>query len=401
MPPILEADGLVKIYGRRRVVDGVSLVVQPGEIVGLLGPNGAGKTTSFKMMCGLVKPDKGRVILQGTDVTRWPLHERSKSGGMGYLPQQSSVFAKLSTEENLKGMMQLLGFSRSQQKQRCNELLAEFKIEKIRRSKAGSLSGGERRRLEIARCLVSDPKIIMLDEPFAGIDPVTVQSVQVVIKNLASSGISVLITDHAAREILQITDRTYVVSEGRILCSGTADEIVTHKEVKDKYLGDIAMPRINEQRASKPQIQPHSQFSNPESESVVQESRPAAVSAPAIQTIAPNSDLPNLSTSNPDSTTSTNPAKPTNTNPAPTNTKPDETITLEDKNSPSAANTSVSNDDTAQRDILTMIDAVNQAIDKSAATDVKQESTRPKIVFSKPRRSTRKVVSPYKKNDLD
>ena len=175
--PILEAEGLVKIYGRRRVVDGVSLFVEPGEIVGLLGPNGAGKTTSFKMMCGLVKPDNGKVFLQGTDVTRWPLHERSRSGGMGYLPQQSSVFAKLSTEENLKGMMQLLGFSRSQQKKRCNELLAQFKIEKIRRSKAGTLSGGERRRLEIARCLVSDPKIIMLDEPFAGIDPVTVQSV--------------------------------------------------------------------------------------------------------------------------------------------------------------------------------------------------------------------------------
>lgn len=239
---ILSADGLVKIYGRRRVVDGVSLEVNEGEVVGLLGPNGAGKTTSFKMMCGLVKPDKGKVHLQGVDVTRWPMHQRSRIGGMGYLPQQSSVFAKLSAEKNLLGMMQLLGFSRRQQKVRCEELLEQFKITHIRKSKAGSLSGGERRRLEIARCLVTDPKIIMLDEPFAGIDPVTVQSVQVVIKELAETGVSVLITDHAAREILQITDRTYVVSEGRIICSGTAEQIVSHEEVKKKYLGEIELP---------------------------------------------------------------------------------------------------------------------------------------------------------------
>ena len=240
--PILSVEGLVKSYGRRRVVDGVSLEVQTGEIVGLLGPNGAGKTTSFKMICGLTKPDKGRVMLQGVDVTHWPLHQRSRSGGMGYLPQQSSVFGKLSVQENLRGMMQLLGFSWKRQRVRCTELLEQFKITHIRKSKAGTLSGGERRRLEIARCLVADPKIIMLDEPFAGIDPVTVQSVQVVIKELAKTGISILITDHAAREILQITDRTYVVSEGRILCSGTAEEIVTHDEVKKKYLGEIEMP---------------------------------------------------------------------------------------------------------------------------------------------------------------
>ena len=239
---ILSVDGLVKIYGRRRVVDGVSLDVEPGEIVGLLGPNGAGKTTSFKMICGLVKPDKGRVYLQGSDVTKWPMHLRSRQGGMGYLPQQSSVFAKLTAEANLKGMMQLLGFSRKAQKIRCEELLDQFKIAHIRKSLAGTLSGGERRRLEIARCLVADPKIIMLDEPFAGIDPVTVQNVQVVIKELSAAGIAVLITDHAAREILQITNRTYVVSEGRILCSGTAEEIVSHDEVKKKYLGEIEMP---------------------------------------------------------------------------------------------------------------------------------------------------------------
>lgn len=240
--PILKVEGLVKTYGRRRVVDGVGLEVSAGEIVGLLGPNGAGKTTSFKMICGLTKPDKGKVYLQGVDVTSWPLHQRSRAGGMGYLPQQSSVFGKLSVQENLRGMMQLLGFSWKQQKVRCKELLEQFKITHIRKSKAGTLSGGERRRLEIARCLVADPKIIMLDEPFAGIDPVTVQSVQVVIKELAKTGISILITDHAAREILQITDRTYVVSEGRILCSGTAEEIVAHEEVKKKYLGEIEMP---------------------------------------------------------------------------------------------------------------------------------------------------------------
>ncbi len=240
--PILEVEGLVKTYARRRVVDGVALDVEPGEIVGLLGPNGAGKTTTFRMICGMVKPDKGRVFLQGEDVTRWPMYLRARNGGMGYLPQQSSVFAKLSAQDNLLGTMQLLGFSRKQQKQRCDELLEQFKITHIRKSKAGKLSGGERRRLEIARCLVSEPKIIMLDEPFAGIDPVTVQSIQQIIRGLASRGIAILITDHAAREILQTTDRTFVVSEGQILVSGSAEEIVRHDKVKEKYLGDLALP---------------------------------------------------------------------------------------------------------------------------------------------------------------
>jgi lipopolysaccharide export system ATP-binding protein len=245
---ILSVEGLVKIYSRRRVVDGVSLDVQPGEIVGLLGPNGAGKTTSFKMICGLVQPDRGKVFLQGVDVTRWPMHMRSKEGGMGYLPQQSSVFAKLSVQDNIRGMAQLLGFGWSAGRKRTTELLEQFKITHVRKSKAGTLSGGEKRRLEIARCLVAEPKIIMLDEPFAGIDPVTVQSIQVVIKELAATGISILITDHAAREILQVTDRTYVVSEGRILCSGTADEIVTHEQVRAKYLGDIELPGSRSQQ---------------------------------------------------------------------------------------------------------------------------------------------------------
>ena len=237
--PILEVNGLVKSFGRRRVVDGVSFEVDHGEIVGLLGPNGAGKTTSFRMTCGMIEPDKGQVFLNEQDVTQWPMYRRAREGGMGYLPQQTSVFAKLSTEQNLLAMMELLGMNRRQRKLRCEELLEQFRITHIRRSKAGKLSGGEKRRLEIARCLVSNPEIIMLDEPFAGIDPVTVQSIQGIIGDLRDRGISILITDHAAREILQITDRTYVINEGQVLCSGTAEEIVRHDEVREKYLGDI------------------------------------------------------------------------------------------------------------------------------------------------------------------
>ncbi len=236
---ILKANGLVKNFGRRKVVDGVSLQVEQGEIVGILGPNGAGKSTTFRMICGLTQPDSGRVYLKNAEVTHWPMYQRARQGGMGYLPQQSSVFAKLSTEDNLRGIMQLLGFSRKRQKARIQELLEQFNIGHVRHTSAGRLSGGERRKLEIARCLISEPEIIMLDEPFAGIDPVNVQKIQVVIQELSEQGISILITDHAAREILQITDRTYVVSEGSILVSGTTDEIVAHEEVKRKYLGEI------------------------------------------------------------------------------------------------------------------------------------------------------------------
>ena len=252
---ILNVDGLVKSYSRRRVVDGVELFVNPGEIVGLLGPNGAGKTTTFRMICGMVKPDAGAVYLQGEDVTAWPMYLRAREGGMGYLPQQSSVFAKLSAEDNLKGIMQLLGFSRKRQKERCEELLDKFSITHIRKTASGKLSGGERRRLEIARCLVSEPRIIMLDEPFAGIDPVTVQSIQVIIRELADDGIAILITDHAAREILQITDRTYVVSEGQILISGTSDQITQNETVRAKYLGDISFAKdrsVSPTRPSRP-----------------------------------------------------------------------------------------------------------------------------------------------------
>lgn len=236
---ILKVEGLEKSFGSRKVVKGVSFEVGEGELVGLLGPNGAGKTTSFRMTCGLLAPDAGKVYLNGEDVTSWPMYKRARDGNMGYLPQQSSVFAKLSTQQNLLAMMELLGMSWRDRKKRCAELLEEFEITKIRKSKAGALSGGERRRLEIARCLLSNPKIIMLDEPFAGIDPVTVQSIQEIIRRLCEEGIAILITDHAAREILQITERTYVVNEGQILCSGSADEIIKHPEVIEKYLGEI------------------------------------------------------------------------------------------------------------------------------------------------------------------
>ena len=274
--PILSAAGLVKSYGRRRVVDGVELDVYPGEIVGLLGPNGAGKTTTFRMICGQVKPDKGRVYLGASEVTQWPMYLRSREGGMGYLPQKSSVFAKLTCEQNLRGMMQLLGFSRKQQKLRTAELLEQFSITHIRKSRAGNLSGGERRRLEIARCLVSDPKIIMLDEPFAGIDPVTVQSIQVVIRNLAEEGIAILITDHAAREILQTTDRTYVVSAGQILCSGSAEEIVRHETVREKYLGKIEIESLSDRQSDASSDRSTIRFedSRPDSDSKIKFSKP-------------------------------------------------------------------------------------------------------------------------------
>lgn len=248
---ILKVEGLVKSFGGRKVVNGVSFEVGEGELVGLLGPNGAGKTTSFRMTCGLLPPDSGKVYLNGEDVTQWPMYKRSRDGGMGYLPQQSSVFAKLSVQQNLLAMMELLGMGWRERKERCAELLEEFEITKIRNSKAGAVSGGERRRLEIARCLVSQPRIIMLDEPFAGIDPVTVQSIQEIITRLCEEGIAILITDHAAREILQITERTYVVSEGQILCSGSADDIIKHPEVKEKYLGEIDGIEIRNSRSKR------------------------------------------------------------------------------------------------------------------------------------------------------
>jgi lipopolysaccharide export system ATP-binding protein len=236
--PLLEVSGLAKTYGRRRVVDGVDFEVEEGEIVGLLGPNGAGKTTSFRMTCGMIDPDDGLVMLGGVNVTRWPMYRRARDGGMGYLAQESSVFRKLSVENNLLGMMEMLGFDRAERRQRCDELLEQFDITKLRKSKAMSLSGGERRRLEIARCLVSEPRIILLDEPFTGIDPVTIHNIQNIIRDLRDRGISILITDHQVRETLQITDRSYVIRAGKVLCHGHPEEVLANPEARKYYFGE-------------------------------------------------------------------------------------------------------------------------------------------------------------------
>ena len=236
--PLLDVRGLEKTYGHRKVVAGVDFHVGEGEIVGLLGPNGAGKTTCFRMTCGMIEPDKGRIWLNGDDVTNWPMYKRARDGGMGYLAQESSVFRKLSVEQNLLGMMELLGLGPADRRRRCEELLDQFQIEHLRKSKAARLSGGERRRLEIARCLVSEPDIILLDEPFAGIDPLQVQSIQALVRSLRERSIAILITDHAARELLQIADRSYVISGGVVLFHGTPDEVVRNERVRQIYLGE-------------------------------------------------------------------------------------------------------------------------------------------------------------------
>jgi len=259
---MLEVQGLVKSYGSRRVVDGVDYSVHEGEIVGLLGPNGAGKTTSFRITCGMIEPDEGKVFLAGQDVTNWPMYRRARDGGMGYLAQESSVFRKLSVQKNLLGVMEMLGMDRNTRKRRCAELLAEFDIAHLRKSLAMSLSGGERRRLEIARSLVSNPKIILLDEPFTGIDPVTIASIQRIIRQLRDDGIAILITDHQVRETLQITDRSYVIRNGKVLCHGTPEEVTSNPEAREYYfgedmeLGHRAVPTPHHIRRLKPAAAP-------------------------------------------------------------------------------------------------------------------------------------------------
>ena len=237
--PVLQAIDLHKTYGRHHVVQGVNLHVNEGEIVGLLGPNGAGKSTSFRMICGLVEPDSGKIFLSGQDVTDWPMYLRAREGGMGYLPQEPSIFKKLTVEQNISSLYELLGVSRKERKERTQALLEEFNITASRKKRAGEISGGQRRRLEIAKCLVSNPRIVMLDEPFAGIDPVTVQGIQGVIRQLRDSGIAVLITDHAAREILGVVDRCYVIYQGQVLIDGSPEEVKRHPKVQQEYLGDL------------------------------------------------------------------------------------------------------------------------------------------------------------------
>ena len=242
--PILEAQDLVKSFRRRRVVKRISLHVDKVEIIGLLGVNGAGKTTSFKMICGMLPPDSGQVFLDGQDVTNWPMHKRSRECSMGYLAQESSVFQNLSVEQNLIMMIEMQEIKGKKKKEICNELLDRFNIAKIRKTKAGKISGGERRRLEIARCLVSKPEIVMLDEPFSGVDPITVQSIQDTIKSLRDEGISILITDHAVREMLDIVDRGYVIAAGEVMFQGTPPEIWDNEDVRRKYLGNMGKLKI-------------------------------------------------------------------------------------------------------------------------------------------------------------
>ncbi|MCL2346761.1 MAG: LPS export ABC transporter ATP-binding protein [Planctomycetaceae bacterium] len=234
---VLKVEGLVKIYGQRRVVDGVSFDVNKGEVVGLLGPNGAGKTTSFRMTCGLIDANAGVVFLNGKDVTNWPLYRRAREGGMGYLPQAESVFRQLSVQDNLLGMMEMLGINAKTRHDKCDLLLQKLNLTHLRKNLARGLSGGERRRLEIARALVSDPKIILLDEPFANIDPITVQSIQKIIQQLSAEGISILITDHQVRETLQITHRSYVIQAGKVLCYGTPAEVLANEAAQKAYFG--------------------------------------------------------------------------------------------------------------------------------------------------------------------
>src|SRR6478609_9966452 len=237
--PLLEVRGLEKWYGRRQVVNGVDFDVAQGEVVGLLGPNGAGKTTSFRMTIGLIDCDGGTVRFDGRDVTRLPMYLRARAG-MGYLAQDSSVFKQLSVENNLMAILETrAGMNRRQRKDRQNELLDQFGLTKIRKTKANRVSGGERRRLEIARSLITEPKLIMLDEPFAGIDPKTVGEIQNEIRALAvQHNIGILITDHQFRETLEVTDRCYCIREGRVFAYGNRMEILSNDEVRKHYIGE-------------------------------------------------------------------------------------------------------------------------------------------------------------------
>ncbi len=233
----LEAKKLEKTYRGRKVVRGVSFQVKYGEVVGLLGPNGAGKTTSFYMVVGLIKPDQGRVVLDGTDITRMPMYRRAQSG-IGYLAQEPSVFRKLTVAENLLAVLETMGLSALERRDRCEGLLNELGIAHLASSRAYTLSGGERRRVEIARALTLSPKFILLDEPFAGIDPLAVQDIQGIISLLKKKGIGILITDHNVRETLAITDRAYIINEGKIVEAGTPAEITASPRVRAFYLGE-------------------------------------------------------------------------------------------------------------------------------------------------------------------
>ena len=235
--PILQTEKLVKIYGGRAVVNGIDIQLKRGEIVGLLGPNGAGKTTSFYMIVGLVRPNSGQVRFSGTDVTTFPMHKRARLG-MGYLPQEESIFRRLTVEENIMAILQTLPMTKQERQHRCKELLHQFGIEKIAKNIAITLSGGEKRRLTIARSLVTNPTLLMLDEPFSGVDPIAVYDVQQIVVNLRKSGLGILITDHNVRETLSIVDRAYLIYEGRVESEGTKDFLINDPISRQLYLGE-------------------------------------------------------------------------------------------------------------------------------------------------------------------
>ncbi|TGJ99124.1 LPS export ABC transporter ATP-binding protein [Leptospira semungkisensis] len=237
MGQTIRCQNLVKIYNKRKVVDGVSFDISKGEVVGLLGPNGAGKTTSFYMSVGFVQPDSGHVFIDNEDVTEAPMHTRAKLG-VGYLAQEASIFRKLTVAENLEAILETLKIPRSEIIRRRDELLLELQIMRVANQKGFTLSGGERRRCEIARALVTKPDFILLDEPFAGVDPIAVKDIQTVINSLKKKGLGILITDHNVRETLKITDRAYIMHSGRILIAGTPKELVNDKEAKRMYLGE-------------------------------------------------------------------------------------------------------------------------------------------------------------------
>ena len=235
---LLSAHGIMKSFGKRQVVKGVSLSVGKGESVGLLGPNGAGKTTVFYMITGLVKPDQGRVTIEGRDVTRLPMYQRARLG-IGYLPQEASIFRGLTVEQNIRAVLEVTERSKKERERQLDALLDEFRITRLRKSPSIALSGGERRRLEIARSLASRPSYILLDEPFAGIDPIAIGDIRALVRHLTQRGIGVLITDHNVRETLELIDRAYIIYDGKVLTEGTPAEIVANEDVRRVYLGDM------------------------------------------------------------------------------------------------------------------------------------------------------------------
>ena len=257
---VLRTEGLIKKYGKRTVVNDVSINVRQGEIVGLLGPNGAGKTTSFYMTTGLIVPNAGHIYLDELDITKFPVYKRARAG-IGYLAQEASVFRKMSVEDNIMSVLEMTGKPRDYQKEKLESLIREFRLQKVRKNKGDQLSGGERRRTEIARCLAIDPKFIMLDEPFAGVDPIAVEDIQQIVWKLKDRNIGILITDHNVQETLSITDRAYLLFEGRLLFQGSPEELAANKIVREQYLTNSFVlrkkdfQRLEEERKAKEAIE--------------------------------------------------------------------------------------------------------------------------------------------------